>query len=176
MTCARTLDTSAASRIALLICALATALLHSISRSSPPLDGHGKTAMRWQLDGRAHRPERHAPHARMGRRLRLASPTNVARIGVAASTPAMSRVVVPLLPQSRSVVGWTSPWRPHPRTTNDDESSGIATPSARSTPAVDCTSADCRIPVTADVALGERAEDQRAMRDGFVARDAQRSG
>jgi hypothetical protein len=119
-----------------LTCALAVSLVQSTPWSwpprivigSPPCSG-SSTVAPIASRGRATR--------RIGRRLRLASPTKIARIGSAATTPAISRVVVPLLPQSSGAAGCESPRSPRPRTTMSGDKSGISAPSVRSTPAVE---------------------------------------
>ena len=86
---------------------------------------------------------------RIGRRLRLASPMNVALNGCPATIPAINRVVVPLLPQSSSAPGDVRPRRPSPVIRNVASAlhcDGTETPSADSTPAVLITSADGNTP------------------------------
>src|SRR6185503_10895620 len=61
--------------------------------------------------------------------------------------------VVPLLPASSEEPGCRRPRRPLPLNLNDCERSGILTPSARRTLAVDRTSADSRIPEICDSPL-----------------------
>ena len=86
----------------------------------------------------------------IGRRLRLASPTNRAENGCAATTPAMRRVVVPLLPQSRALRGWRSPRNPKPLIRITWANGGICTPSSRNTVAVERMSSASRMPRISD--------------------------
>ena len=65
-----------------------------------------------------------------------------------ATIPDSRRADVPLLPQSRSELGSRNPCRPRPSISMEESSEGIAEPRERSTPAVECTSADGRIPRT----------------------------
>jgi hypothetical protein len=96
---------------------------------------------------RAHRLERRGDAAHRAARLSDASPTKRAANGCAATTPATRRAVVPLLPQSRSAAGARSA---PPPTTMSGASSGTSAPIARSTPAVERTSAESSTPVTRD--------------------------
>src|ERR1043166_2225970 len=135
----------AASRMQLFPCALEVSLKYSIVWSCPPNT----------LIGSPPCCGRSAPAAisvrgfaarRIGRRLRLASPTKVVRNGCAAAMPARRRALVPLLPQSTGADGAFRPLSPTPRTEKSAESVGIAAPRWRRTDAVDWTSADWRMP------------------------------
>ena len=137
-------EAAPASRMALFTCALAVSERHSMLRRWPPRTvmgspsaGATSTVAPISRKGWAMR--------RIGRRLRLASPTKRLANGSAAATPATSRVVVPLFPQSRSTTGAVSPRAPRPTIVTSADSGGIGTPSAPNTLAVLCTSADGRI-------------------------------
>jgi hypothetical protein len=58
--------------------------------------------------------------------------------------------VVPLFPQSSACMGGRRPRKPSPLIRISPDSSGIAAPSARNTPAVDRTSSESRMPATRD--------------------------
>src|SRR6185312_14034482 len=87
---------------------------------------------------------------RIGRRLRLASPTKRLVNGSAAATPATSRVVVPLFPHSRSATGAVRRRGPRPTIVTSADSGGMGTPSAPNTLAVLWTSAEGRMSRTLD--------------------------
>ncbi len=67
--------------------------------------------------------------------------------------PEISRVVVPLLPQSKVSFGACSPWRPFPWTKILSPASSIRTPMLRKQPIVERQSAPLRKPVISVVPL-----------------------
>ena len=80
----------------------------------------------------------------MGRLLSEPSPLSTLSSGSPASTPAISRIVVPELPQSSTPSGSVSAPRPAPCTISAPSTSSMRTPSARRQPIVAPMSSDSR--------------------------------
>ena len=152
--------------------------VQSIVVQRAAVHGHRQAAVRRQLHARAHRLERarDAPHrpaaqARVADEARASSPQPATTPG---HQPRRRAAVAAIEVDAPARGARAAPRRAISQSRR--RARGTATPSARSTPAVDCTSADCEDAAHARLALGERAEDQRAMRDRLVAGDAQRAG
>ena len=130
--------------MALFTCALDVELDHAIGRRAPPVTTMGKCSPASKANDAPMAVNGFATRA-MGRRLRLSSPTSRAENAWPLRTPDMRRAVVPLFPQSSADAGARRPPSPSPSTRITGLNGGIATPNARSTPAVEWTSADGRI-------------------------------
>ena len=87
------------------------------------------------------------------------------------TTPIISREPVPALPKSSASAGLRAPPMPTPRMRQSPSPRrSITAPSARQAAAVRSTSSPSSRPLTVVSPHAQQAEDQRAMRDRFVAR------
>ena len=132
-------DASPASSSAPFTCALACAFSHTMGCKAAPCTRMGSPSCPSPPSNSIRAPMARNGTAtrRMGRALKLASPSNRAlRPRSPATRPVSSRVVVPLLPQSNGTSGEQSPSTPTPCTVISAPSGGIATPIARRAAAV----------------------------------------
>ena len=105
---------TAASRIALLTCALATRPSWRMVRSAPPVTRIGRTPARSRYSTVAPMPRSGPAMRSIGRRDRDSSPRSSTERGCAASAPESSRAPVPLLRRSRGPRGCLHPRSPAP--------------------------------------------------------------
>ncbi len=162
---------SPASRSALLICALETGSSYVSGGSGPPRTVSGSPSPACSVK-RAPIRASGTVTRRIGRRRSEASPVSVAAKRCPASRPSSSRVVVPELPQSRVAPAGAGG---HGPTTDDDargaERRDLGAELAQHPGAAPRIERGQR---AAHVTLspGQRGEQQRAMGDALVARDA----
>ena len=115
-----------ASSIADFSCPLATGRSYSIPVKSPPLNSNGASVLFSLPSISAPIIDNGLMILPIGRDLNESSPVIVQLNGRPASIPAIKRIVVPLLPASRTSFGSLKPFMPLPRTTNESPILGFS--------------------------------------------------